>query len=251
MTMYGNLVKREWRHAVWSDAAAICPDRNGWVLSLAATAFADRKVAPQYGFRSDRMIGVDVDKAVAAHNAAHGRTVLNLPLHEVLAEWHRPVSALNADLLGSVDTETNQRIVAAWLLSPACKNSVLILNVPVGRENGHLGSLMQGYREEHQQQTANFNRAIILFGYVYASLLNRFFCDWTDIMQPGVIEKALVIINKRARSIERSYRAKRQRMDTLVIARPPMPALKSADSFPKARRHIAAKMAHHTMRHNA
>lgn len=254
---YRNPVKQSWRDNVWEDIAKHCRNTDGYILTLAGKAFLDRKEAKRHGIDLSRLIGVDIDADVVAHNRRHKRTVIHAPLHEVIALFNRPIAVINADLCCGAFSLFTANVVRNFMHSKWTKQAMLVLNVSVGREVQKCVLDSDGNNVRPSKLGPDLHRGLLALKWHAVAGVVDVFCEanglrktdiseetWHaahDFLQPR-IDKSIVACGQ--------YVAHRQRMDS-VICRQFFNGQVSFSNNLRISRHIAAKMAHHTMRFGA
>lgn len=256
---YRNAAKIEWRHEVWQHIATHCREVDGFVLTLAGQSFLDRKAAARAGVPAARIIGVDLDRESHRHNVTHGRTVINLPLHEVIPYFNRPIAAVNADFCCTAGAAMVQQTIRSFLCAPTTREALLVVNVAVGRERAvkvrdndtNEPKYIKGFFNDTQRAYA----AISLYGVkAFAEILaNRLDCHANDLPRRAweKLSSLLVLLLEESAVGQGTYIGPGgTRMDWFAVRQFAPPIMCSPwTSEPRIAGHIRAKMAHHTMRH--
>jgi hypothetical protein len=256
---YRNSEKTQWRNTVWKIIGEWSTLADGYILTLAGKSFLDRKAAKQHGIKKERLIGVDSDAEAVKHNVRFGRTVIHSTLDRVIAKFNRPIAAINADLCGGCMSVDSMGVIKSWLMSEWAEDALLVLNVSVGREpqkrirtnDGQLHRFTGLKPSDHRGLTALYFwvPATHVFAYAenggaekqfetYSSEHAKLLKAATKTARPLIDENVIAF---------GSYKAHKMRMDT-VIVKPLHYKKLGFRSDKKTSRHIAAKMAHHTMR---
>lgn len=253
--MYGNRIKTEHRHAYWHVPA----DRDGWVLALAGTRFLDRKEAIRQGYNPDRIIGVDLDPDVVAHNTKHGRPVLKGDLATIMGAWSddRPVSVVVADFTANAGAACVTNTLFAWAHFEAFRNAYLIMTTSVGREIGEFREWVEMYASDDGKEMVDYHRGACAF--------QHFLVDscFGNLEQPELEDKLVHAVDHMQLATLR-YRAHKMNMDIIILAPewPPGWNEKERVSGPEFLRdmheqaykdtanHIRAKLAWITIRNN-
>jgi hypothetical protein len=252
--MYGNDVKNEWRNDVWTSLGKLVPvtdeKKKGYVMALAGKRFLDKKLAERNGFDPNKIIGIDLDPKVVAHNTKHGRIVIQRELSEVMRGWDdaRPVSVLVADFMCNGGAKEVQETIWNWAHLKAFKNCWFVLNVSVGRETrGFLQYLKDGALIFESQELIEYNRARGAMEYCLCEDIG-----WPDDApaDPGLEISNEIILG------ERRYQAHKMHMDSILVAPQWNDRWNTEERIsggdivadPKIKRHIGAKLAWVTMR---
>lgn len=251
---YRNAIKRAWADRIWESIAIHCKEFDGYILTLAGKAFLDLKHAKRHGIKKSRIIGVDLDAEVNAHNRLFNRTVLQANLAEVIPHFNRPIAAINADFCCGAMSGMVGDLIRNWMFSEWAKHAMLVVNVSVGREVQKRTRLVDGSTTPFDFGGPNTHRAVGALIYWCTSHMVYSFCNQTDqdvwdAYSDARWKTALQIIMS---EIEKNlvltdyYVAHRTRMDSAIIK--PFSRVRLPYEKNKIKGHIAAKMAHHTMR---